>query len=113
MKKNREPSREKLIYLCRYYHGQEKNPYEGKNPELESLWFYESSWVTHMEHGIDSEYAETLGEYLIEYINAGLRNFRDTDQIPISLKAFIFNRFMRGSMDGDTEPFKKFFNKYY
>lgn len=113
-KKLSELNKDGLIYLCRYYRGQEENPYtEDKDLNKGMLWFYEFAWVKSMMQKEEREGNGTLAEYLNEYINAGLRDFRANDTIPITLKALIFNRYMRGSMDGNTEPFIKFFNKYY
>ncbi len=107
-----ELNREELINLCRYYKGEEENPYERKDNNKAMLWFYEQGWVIDtLRHG--EEGGSCLEEYATDYISAGMVEFRRDDMIPMSLKALLFNRYMRGSMDGNTEPFKKFFNKYY
>jgi hypothetical protein len=117
MKKQKlsELEKDKLICLCRYYRGEKDNPYtqEGEDLNRGMLWFYEYAWVNHMLQKKENEGNGSLSEYLSDYINAGLRDFRASDTIPITLKALIFNRYMRGSMDGDTKPFMNFFNKYY
>lgn len=113
-KKISELNREELINLCRYYRGQEHNPYEGeKDTNRSMLWFYESVWVTMSLQEKEHEGDGILAEYLADYVGAGLKDFRIDDAIPMTLKAFLFNRFRKGSMDGDTTPFKTFFNKYY
>ena len=89
-------------------------PYEGeKDTNKSMLWFYESAWVTMSLQDKEHEGDGMLAEYLAEYVGAGLRDFRINDAIPMTLKAFLFNRFKKGSMDGDITPFKTFFNKYY
>lgn len=113
-KKLSELEEEELINFCRYYRGQEENPYtKDKDSNKGMLWFYEFAWVKSMLQNKEREGDGALAEYLYDYINAGLRDFRAKDNIPITLKALIFNRYMKGSMDGNTEPFMNFFNKYY
>ena len=113
-KKLSELNREELINLCRYYRGQKRNPYEGeKDANRSMLWFYESAWVTMSLQKEEREGDGVLAEYLADYVNAGLRDFRIDDAIPMTLKALLFNRFLKGSMDSDPTPFKTFFNKYY
>lgn len=112
-----EMTREEIVNLCRYYKGEESNPYEkdhtrdGGNKSM--LWFYERGWVNEVMYHQQDENSGILAEYATEYINAGMADFRENDMIPISLKAMLFNRYMRDSFDGNTEPFKKFFNQYY
>ncbi len=109
MKKLSEMSEKELNALCRYYHGEDRSPYEGKDQNKNLLWFYERSWVLLIINGN----METIEEYLAEYIGKGLIDFRSNDLIPIHLKALLCNRYMRGSMDGNIEPFMVFYKKYY
>ena len=111
IKKLGEMSRTELVTLCRYYHGEETSPHEGKgkDPNINMLWSYECGWVNDVVNG----HTEGIEEYLSEYLNAGLQDFMADDGVPIHLKALLFNRYMRGSMDGNPEPFKKFYCKYY
>lgn len=34
-----------LLKLCRYYKGEDKNPYEGKDQNKAMLWSYEQIWL--------------------------------------------------------------------
>ena len=105
--------REDLTTLCRYYHGEEVSPYEGKDQNKSMLWFYESCWVVDMIASNTGKSSGIIEEYVGEYLRAGLLEFRKNDSVPLSLKAFLFNRYMKGSMDGNPEPFKAFYSKYY
>lgn len=112
MKKLSEMSHDELTQLCRYYHGEKDNPYQkdhtkdGNNKGM--LWGFERSWVFDTERN-----SSMLEEYLGDFMRAGLLEFRQDDIIPMSLKAVLFNRFMKDSMDSNTEPFKAFYNRYY
>ena len=92
-----------LLKSCRYYKGEPSNPYEGKDPNKAMLWSYEQSPA-------DSGTLEDYEAY-------GLKSFNADDGVPISLKAFLFNRFMHwqggNGMEADREGFKRFYRRFY
>ena len=96
-----------LIKQCHYFKGEDVNPYDRTDQNKAMIWFYESVWVTQRSSG------HTLTEYLNEYLAADLRSFEAEDKVPVSLKALLFNRYMKGSSDGNAEPFKAFYRQYY
>ena len=107
-----EKQRQELINQCRYFKGEEENPFEAGNESM--LWFYECSFV------VDSLRKKTnrnngLAFGLDEYIGCGLKDFRKGDGIPIELKALLFNRYARGcySMADAVDSFKEFYEEYY
>lgn len=111
-------NREDYLQFCRYYKGEDSNPYDGKDNNKAMLWFYESAWLHEMKEIQQDEKQEkehTLFVYIDEYVNCGLGDFEKTDDIPISLKALLFNRYARGSysMQDAIKPFKTFYKKYY
>lgn len=79
-----------LLKSCRYYKGEPSNPYEGKDPNKAMLWSYEQMWVRDAERGLSPADSGTLEDYEAY----GLKSFNADDGVPISLKAFLFNRFM-------------------
>lgn len=93
-----------LLSLCRYYKGEKKNP----NPS-NKLWEIENVWVT-ISMGKEPDF----GNFLSEYLAAGLRTFNMYDDTPITLKAMLYNRFMQYA-DGmaSVEEFKEWYNKVY
>ena len=60
-------------------------------------------------------YTDSFGIMLEEYLFSGLSDFEKFDDIPITLKALLFNRYCKTaqSMLSAVEPFKKFYHKYY
>ena len=79
-------NKQELLSFCRYYKGEETNPYKG---DLRAnLWEYEKYWL---EESLkeDSDY---LSELANEYISAGLLTWTETDGTPSLLKALLFNR---------------------
>lgn len=94
------------LAICRYYHGEQSSPYSDQNKSM--LWFYERWWVNEKSDIL-------LAEYVSEYISAGLFEFSNTDNIPVSLKALLFNRNSKTelSLQDAVEPFKAFYKKYY
>lgn len=115
MKKGRlrDLNRNELVSLCRYYHGEEENPYtEVARDNRPMLWYCERSWVNDMIKSRDGD-TEVLEEYLNTYIAAGLTDFKADDGIPMKLKSYLFSVYMKGESTRDTEPFKKFYLKYY
>lgn len=96
-----------LIPFCRYYKGEEKRP---KDAPL--VWGYEARWVEmseNIQEGSASFY--TLGEYLDNYLRAGLREFEQFDKIPVTLKSLLFDRFTH--FGGDAESFKRWYINEY
>ena len=104
---------EDLLKHCRYYHGEKKNPYEGKDQNKAMLWEYEEIWMH--EYHRDTPACDFFDEMLDEYDAAGLSDFRADDGVPVTLKALLFNRYAKtaNSMADAVEPFKKFYEKYY
>lgn len=100
---------ENLVKHCRYYKGQEKCP-----SSADSLfWNYERIWVeytlkTEDENSFEALELKTL---LKLYKDAHLENFQEDDGVPITLKAFLLNRYEHWT-DGD-EGFKEWYLKNY
>lgn len=102
-------TREELIGKCRYYGGEDANPFEDKDQNKGMLWFYEMSWVEDTLNGMD--FAEQLGGYSAN----GLDQLAASDGVPMTLKARLFNRYGRDSysMLEAAASFRKFYRKYY
>lgn len=98
---------EELLKFCRYYKGEGDSPFKDQNKSM--LWFYERVWVLDMLNN------RLEGSLIGEYMYAGLGNFKDNDDIPLSYKAFLFNRYAKDyySMMDAVEPFKIFYIMYY
>lgn len=99
---------EALIKYCRYYKGEEQNPFDNIDQDKAMLWFYEMCFVI---HGQRYDY----DDYLSEYDVVGLTSFAEDDGVPIEYKALLFNRYSKTaySMMAAAEPFKEFYLKYY
>ena len=97
-----------LVKFCRYYKGEDDCPFKEQNKSM--LWFYERAWIFDMLRDSDN-----LSTSIDEYIRLGLGQFEQFDDIPLSLKALLFNRYARTcySMAEAVEPFKKFYKEYY
>ena len=99
-----------LLKICRYYHGENKDPFRDNDRSM--LWMYEKSWVMSC---LKDKNDKTIRDYIDEYVTIGLATFRVLDGVPTSLKALLFNRYARmyQSLADASEPFKKFYEKYY
>ena len=97
-----------LLKFCRYYKGEDDCPFKEQNKTM--LWFYERAWMFDMLRDSDN-----LSTCIDEYIRFGLGLFEQFDDVPLSLKALLFNRYARTSqsMAEAVEPFKKFYKEYY
>lgn len=103
-------SKRDLIGFCRFYHGEDMPPARLSCEHL-NLWNYERVWVRDTANG--DEYGG-LGRMLSEYIRAGLRTFSETDDVPVTLKAVLFNRFLQHSEGmAPLDEFKKWYLDYY
>ena len=86
-----------LLQYCRYYKGERKNPYEGKEQNKAMLWMYERAWIH-----------DTMAVIA--------RGDANVYEVPITLKSLLFNRYAQGNMSSladCVEPFKKFYKQYY
>lgn len=70
-------------------------------------------WVRSAERGMSPADSDTLEDYEAY----SLKSFSADDGVPVSLKAFLFNRFMHWQggygMEIDRDAFKKFYFRYY
>lgn len=107
--------REDAILFCRYYKGEDKCP-PFHDPNKKALWEYERFWVGQKMkfNGIKEDDYVSDGT-LEEYMSAGLRQFQETDGVPITLKALLFNRYAKTSYSMETavDGFKEFYLKHY
>lgn len=103
--------REDAISFCRYYNGNSKNDIENDlNPETQTIKKNERAWVELVTH---DDLTDELSERLSEYLSAGLREFEKFDDTPITLKAVLFNRFIKYNERYDIEAFKKWYLDSY
>lgn len=103
--------------FIKYYKGESKNPFSGKDQNKAMLWFCERAWKIDMDQATEASMESGfLGSMLLDYISVGLVNFNDSDKIPLLFKAYLFNRFTKGSMasiSDNAAPFREFYNRYY
>lgn len=78
-------TREDLIRQCRYYKGEEENPFDDSDRGL--FGDYERLWVRNV-YADHSAFSEAVEEY-----NIYLRDFSKDDGVPTSLKAALLNRY--------------------
>ena len=76
-----------LLKCYRYYKVEDDSHFEEQNKSM--LWFYERYWVFVMVQG------ESFSQYIEDYIRVGLGLFEQFDDVPISLKALLFNRYAK------------------
>lgn len=98
--------RKDLLHHCRYYKGERKCPFQGTK---EMLWGWEKAWIK-MIQSEDEKDSEFLSKALEDYILAGLSDFEKYDDIPLTLKAILYNRFDHWNGGGG---FKLFYLRYY
>ena len=101
--------REKLMECCKYYKGEKENPYKEEQNKA-CLWSYERAWLLEFAN----PQSRLLISYLRQYTAVGLTGFSTDDNVPITLKALLFNRYARTHYSSyeAAESFKKFYNKY-
>lgn len=106
-------STQNLLKTCRFYRGESSNPYDGIDANKAMLWFYEQMWVRSAEHGLAPVDSDTQADYDAY----GLKSFSADDGVPLSLKAFLFGRFLhwRGGygIEIDRDNFKQFYLRHY
>ncbi len=102
-------SKNELLTFCRHYQGEAEPParlgYENRN-----LWKYEEIWVGMMENGSENAFED----FLSAYHRDGLSKMCETDNVPMTLKALLYNRFQfHNDGMGNVEDFKKWYIEKY
>lgn len=103
-----------LIQFCRYYKGEEENPY--KDGDKAYLWDYERVWVKETLASYKNEDVSFFSPMLDEYLACGLREFEQMDDTPVTLKALLFNRYCHWNglpMVDCAKSFKRWYNEFY
>lgn len=93
-----------LLKHCRYYKGEEKNPFKD---DRFPFWTLEKAWI---EEVIKDDASVLLIDYCNEFKTA-CHDLANDDIIPMSLKAIIHNRYYH--FGGSDKGFKDFLNRYY
>ncbi len=83
---------DELLKYCKYYKGEDYNPFVDKNQDKALFWDWEQKWLVWAAQHNDTD-DNLLDTMLYEYIQAGMDNFEINDGVPISLKALLFNRY--------------------
>lgn len=99
--------KEELLKYCRYYHGEKNNPYVGRDEEY--LFIYEYAWVQMMMQDDD----EVISTLIDDYIDAGLAHFSEQDNVPITLKAVMYNRFAQHNEMFTIKEYKDWYLQHY
>lgn len=97
-------NKNELIKQCRYYKGEVKNPFEGKEQNKAMLWFYEKIWT-------NSNTTDAVMDEYRMYLHRDLPELTTNDYVPTSLISLIYDRYTH--FGGDAEGFKKLFEAYY
>ena len=92
-------TREDRLKSCRYYKGEEESPFTDGNKNV--LWRYEAFWVSAGDSQV------TISEYQAYVKNDQYPN------IPIGLKALLFNRISRTSYGGDFQALSRLTDLLY
>lgn len=98
-----------LLKICRYYKNEE-HP-QTHDAGIHISWSAERAWIRDFQDGGIGRGIRR--EILSAYIAAGLVGFRQTDDIPVHLKAYLFQSFCHYAERTDIDEFKKFYDKYY
>lgn len=93
-----------FIDYCRYYKGEKTCPFSDTRA---SLWDYERAWCE-MQRTHDAKMNDILRDYNLY----GLSDYEPYDGVPVSLKAFLHNRFMHWN-GTDVQAFKDWYSEIY
>lgn len=99
--------REDSMVFCRYYKGEEEPP-NGYSAVRKTIWKFEAMWVDLAE-----KEDEFLADCVIDYVAHGLGSFENMDGVPVSLKAFLLNRYFKHEEREDVPSFKRFYKEHY
>lgn len=103
-----EKRKPKLIAQCRYYKGEDENPFEGTHYQM--MWYYESWWVDRLSQSYNE--AEPFYQ-VIEHFH--LEQFAQEINIPRSLLGVFMDRYIHWACIGEVnvEGFKRWILNNY
>ena len=99
--------RKTLLQYCRYYKGGKVSPFE-KTDYRFTAWRIEALYVHAMVNDL-----QIIEDCISDYIIKGMTDFSKTDDVPLSLKAFLMNRYFQYAEREDIDEFKAFYKKAY
>lgn len=97
---------EALLASCKYYKGEDANPFSGIDQDKSMFWEYEKLWVGLSLN--DSSFSEELKQL----DKAGLGDFGVHQPIPLSLVALLYNRYDHW-LEGSPDDFMVWFANTY
>lgn len=109
-------TRDELIKQCRYYKGEETNPFEGVDQDKSLFWSYEYIWVDNFKGDyIDEQMTQASYLALSSIANA---NKGELSSVPISLQLLLFNRYVHWlggyqSLEDDVASFVSWLKSSY
>ena len=95
-----------LLEFCRYYHGEKTC--KSTDKDVQMLFNIERIWIDRM-----TSEESNFEELLDEYVTFGLTEFCETDDVPVTLKALLFNRFSQYNDRIDFDAFNTWYKKHY
>lgn len=102
-------TKQELIKQCRYYNGDDKPSDSIVKAKKVLLFEYEQRWCE------DEKFRNERSPDVIEFIGVGLAKKTEKDNVPITLKALLFNRYKHwaGGYGSDEEDFLEWYSSYY
>lgn len=94
-----------LLQHCRYYDGSDKCPFKEGDVRF-TAWKIERLFVDVFDHDV-------IDESISEYLRRGMADFHKDDAVPLSLKAFLMNRYFQYTEREDIDDFKRFYDLCY
>ena len=109
-------TRDELIKQCRYYKGEETNPFEGVDQDKTAFWSYEYIWVNKFKGDYIDEQM-TQSSYLA-FPPVAMANRGEFSSVPVSLQLMLFNRYVHWlggyqSLEDDVASFVAWFKSSY
>ncbi len=105
-----EKIEKQLLAYCHYYKGGQSC--QNTDPNAQMCWRCEQYWVEQSNNAYSGGDTPLSG-MLDEYLRAGLRQFEQYDNVPITLKAVLFNRYCKYNDRIDIPGFKNFYLEQY
>lgn len=105
-----------MIKQCRYYKGEEENPFEGADQDKSLFWYYEEMWVNRFKGDYIDEQM-TRVRYLA-FPSVANANKGKLSAVPVSLQLLLFNRYVHWlggyqSLEDDVASFVAWLKRVY
>lgn len=100
-----------LLDYCRYYKGEKESPH---NKPMQSLvWRFEKDWFDdNVKCHKEDNLIERMRRNITTYLDEEMAKFEEYDDVPLTLKSYLYALHLKGNEMPLKEDFKQFYYQW-